>query len=658
MCGIDLKKIAEKMNGASGAELKPPHLFSCKLEPCLLRRNTCSKEKWNAFFVLLITLLNLNRHGKNSPMVLSLRGNIIQVTLKDDMAKSFYKDVVMSLGPPIIATVTNERCALRVRHLMDTPMVEKSKLDEDTKGKVVDPTCYHGMIGTLMYLTSSRPDLVFDVCMCYSKDSCIALTAFADADHAGCQDTRKSTSGSMQLQGYRNGPKNREKRARATDSYEFILANKKCRVDVEVFQKILDICPRVEGEEFTKLQNDDDTLTSSLNWSTKVYFHITPTWYMDHMSQPWRNLAAIINKSLSGKDAKQINLRNLRLTYYGHIPDVMLNDTIKRSESYQMFIKYSTGQIPPPKKSRGKGSQGKKTVNDSHETVDVSEESEPEPIKKKTVSRRVVKKIVTLSADDNIIPDDPDIALELGKSISLTEAEEAEATRKVYATHVRILTESVPEFAKKKSGGRSSRGVAIQDTPSSLKQNQLYFKPKLKGAQSLTPAEKDDARQLMQDLKEAKDSKETTSEGTGTKPGVPDKEKDITEENVILEWGSEQESEYSKEDQLDDEEKDDKEGDADDEGDDHISDTQDTDDEDVEMTNAEVEESRKGDEEDTDAAKADVENTKEAKDDSKKAKLPPTNAEISSLLDIKIQSEVPHIQSLSVLRVPVFVEMW
>ncbi|GKF81458.1 hypothetical protein Tco_0240060, partial [Tanacetum coccineum] len=49
----------------------------------------------------------------------------------------------------------------------DTPMVEKFKLDEDTQGKA------------------------------------IALTAFADADHAGCQDTRKSTSRSMQLLGDR-----------------------------------------------------------------------------------------------------------------------------------------------------------------------------------------------------------------------------------------------------------------------------------------------------------------------------------------------------------------------------------------------------------------------------------------------------------------------
>ncbi|GJS87231.1 retrovirus-related pol polyprotein from transposon TNT 1-94 [Tanacetum coccineum] len=109
---------------------------------------------------------------------------------------------------------------------VDTPMVEKSKLDEDTQGKAVDPTHYRGMVGTLMYLTASRLDLIFVVCMCagyqakptkkhlhaikrifkylrgtinrglwYPKDSSIALTAYEDADHAGFQDTRRSTSG-------------------------------------------------------------------------------------------------------------------------------------------------------------------------------------------------------------------------------------------------------------------------------------------------------------------------------------------------------------------------------------------------------------------------------------------------------------------------------
>ncbi|GKE46136.1 retrovirus-related pol polyprotein from transposon TNT 1-94, partial [Tanacetum coccineum] len=104
----------------------------------------------------------------------------------------------------------------------------------DTQGKAVDPTHYRGMVGTIMYLTSNRPNLVYVVYMCaryqarptknhqhalkrifrylrvtvnrglwYSKDSAIALTALVDADHASCQDTRRSTSGSMQLLGDR-----------------------------------------------------------------------------------------------------------------------------------------------------------------------------------------------------------------------------------------------------------------------------------------------------------------------------------------------------------------------------------------------------------------------------------------------------------------------
>nr|GEU95759.1 hypothetical protein [Tanacetum cinerariifolium] len=49
---------------------------------------------------------------------------------------------------------------------VDTPMVEKSKLDEDLQGKLVDAPLYRGMIVSLMYLTSSRPDLIYAVCLC------------------------------------------------------------------------------------------------------------------------------------------------------------------------------------------------------------------------------------------------------------------------------------------------------------------------------------------------------------------------------------------------------------------------------------------------------------------------------------------------------------
>nr|GFC94561.1 hypothetical protein [Tanacetum cinerariifolium]GFC94644.1 hypothetical protein [Tanacetum cinerariifolium] len=88
------------------------------------------------------------------------------------------------------------------------------------------------MIGSLMYVTSSRPDIMFVTCMCaryqanpnkhhvsavkrifrylkgtinlglwYLKDSGFDLTAYSDADHAGCHLDRKSTSGSVQFLG-------------------------------------------------------------------------------------------------------------------------------------------------------------------------------------------------------------------------------------------------------------------------------------------------------------------------------------------------------------------------------------------------------------------------------------------------------------------------
>ncbi|GJT51055.1 retrovirus-related pol polyprotein from transposon TNT 1-94 [Tanacetum coccineum] len=49
---------------------------------------------------------------------------------------------------------------------IDTPMAERPNLDEDKGGKLIDPTRFRGMVGSLMYLSASRPDIVFAVCMC------------------------------------------------------------------------------------------------------------------------------------------------------------------------------------------------------------------------------------------------------------------------------------------------------------------------------------------------------------------------------------------------------------------------------------------------------------------------------------------------------------
>nr|GEU50611.1 retrovirus-related Pol polyprotein from transposon TNT 1-94 [Tanacetum cinerariifolium] len=113
-----------------------------------------------------------------------------------------------------------------------TPMEIKDKFDLDQNGTPVDATKYRSMIGALMYLTSSRPDIVHATCLCarcqakptekhlqevkrifrylrgtvnmglwYTKDSGFELTGFSDAEYAGFKDTFKSTSGGAQFLG-------------------------------------------------------------------------------------------------------------------------------------------------------------------------------------------------------------------------------------------------------------------------------------------------------------------------------------------------------------------------------------------------------------------------------------------------------------------------
>ncbi|GKB73714.1 retrovirus-related pol polyprotein from transposon TNT 1-94 [Tanacetum coccineum] len=107
-----------------------------------------------------------------------------------------------------------------------TPMSTETKLTRDEDGESVDNTKYRGMIGSLLYLTASRPDIMFSVCLCarfqedpktshleavkrifryikgtthlglwYPKGPDIEIIVYADSDHAGDYGDRKSTSG-------------------------------------------------------------------------------------------------------------------------------------------------------------------------------------------------------------------------------------------------------------------------------------------------------------------------------------------------------------------------------------------------------------------------------------------------------------------------------
>nr|GEY04481.1 retrovirus-related Pol polyprotein from transposon TNT 1-94 [Tanacetum cinerariifolium] len=114
---------------------------------------------------------------------------------------------------------------------VSTPMATKH-LDADLIATPVDQTKYRSMVRALMYLTASRPDIMHATCYCahyqakptekhltagkrifrylketihmglwYPKDTGFELTAFSDSDHAGCLDSRKSTSGGIQFLG-------------------------------------------------------------------------------------------------------------------------------------------------------------------------------------------------------------------------------------------------------------------------------------------------------------------------------------------------------------------------------------------------------------------------------------------------------------------------
>ncbi|GJY24980.1 retrovirus-related pol polyprotein from transposon TNT 1-94 [Tanacetum coccineum] len=115
------------------------------------------------------------------------------------MFKGFTKGLQIHQSPRGIF-INQAKYALEIlkKHGMDKcdsigiPLATKPKLDADLSGTPVDQTKYRSMIGSLMYLTSSRPDLV-------QADSGFELTAFSDVDHAGCIDTRKSTSGGIQF---------------------------------------------------------------------------------------------------------------------------------------------------------------------------------------------------------------------------------------------------------------------------------------------------------------------------------------------------------------------------------------------------------------------------------------------------------------------------
>ncbi|GJX54269.1 hypothetical protein Tco_0282638 [Tanacetum coccineum] len=188
------------------------------------------------------------------------------------------------------------------------------------------------------------------------------------------------------------------------------------------FTNTADICPRLPNQEFIEPPSHDEIVTFIKSLGYKGALESVPDLVTGHMYQPWRIFASIINRCLSGKTTD-----------------------IENSKAYKTYLAYSTGAATP--KNARKWKQPKKKSS--------------------------------LSADDNIIFEDPDDALELAKSISKTEAEEQEAARLMHETYECLVIEKPTER-------RRQICVVFRDTPTVPQKKPLNQSQKLKGIQVMS----------------------------------------------------------------------------------------------------------------------------------------------------------------------------
>ncbi|GJX31360.1 retrovirus-related pol polyprotein from transposon TNT 1-94 [Tanacetum coccineum] len=256
-----------------------------------------------------------------------------------------------------------------------TPIIEKSKLDEDLQGNPVDATLYRGMIGSLMYLTSSRPYIIYAVCLCaryqYLKDTSMSMTAYADADHMGCKDTRHSISRSAQFLGDKLVSWSSKKQkyiaissteaeyialsgccelstaykalddalVALVDRLEFGKCNMRLKTDIKpkeaTFQVVLDALALTSFYRAFLITADVPAIYMQEFWATVSVYrqvfenlpleqdilafirdlrHTGDITYLtdvnvDYLHQPWRAFVTIINKCLSGKETGMDKIR-------------------------------------------------------------------------------------------------------------------------------------------------------------------------------------------------------------------------------------------------------------------------------------------------------------------------------------------------------------
>nr|GEX08525.1 hypothetical protein [Tanacetum cinerariifolium] len=172
--------------------------------------------------------------------------------------------------------------------LVDTPMMEKSKLDEDKEGKTVDPSHCHGMIDTSFIL--------HPVNLTYN----LLYACVPGADHAGCQDTRRSTSG----QSISTSDITLSRNMLRTRTMDITRGQQIALDDTLVALPTDSRLAKFEEPPF-----EEAILMFLKDLVHSKYIKVITDVNVNKLHQPWRSFAAVISKCLSGESTGYDSLR-------------------------------------------------------------------------------------------------------------------------------------------------------------------------------------------------------------------------------------------------------------------------------------------------------------------------------------------------------------
>nr|GEX67103.1 uncharacterized mitochondrial protein AtMg00810-like [Tanacetum cinerariifolium] len=241
------------------------HFFKGTIDPMLFIR--CFDNDILVVQVYVDDIIFGSTHPRYTQLFFDLMKSRFEMSMMEEM--TFFLGLQVNQSPcgifinqSIYVLEILKKYGMKSCDPVGTPMEIRDKLDLDQNGTPVDAIKYRSMIGALMYLTYSRPDIVHATCLCarsqakltekhlkevkrifcylrgtidtglwYTKDSGFELTGFSDVDYAGCKDTFKSTSGGAQFLGEKLvswSSKKQDCRALSTAEAEYVSLSACC----------------------------------------------------------------------------------------------------------------------------------------------------------------------------------------------------------------------------------------------------------------------------------------------------------------------------------------------------------------------------------------------------------------------------------------------